>query len=212
MSHPTIRPETRYLWNNLLLMSRPVELAALLLLTTLTSSSCGDRRPVWSLSTVAVEELGLDARTAIEDGSFGDPTTGNCRAVLRLQLSTEQLSESLSPEELKATLLLATDIQLECIGGCGSTESCKTHHRVRSPDSHWATTGCVCDPELLEPCRLDLRWAVGDTSRRKIDQLVCGEPAAGNTCKILLFRDGTDLQITCESEEVPALVDSPFSR
>lgn len=181
-------------------MPQRSELVPILLLAALAFNSCGDHRPLWSLSETAVTALELAPLTTITQGRVEDFADGSCQSVVKLRVPGNSPPPTLSSDEMRSVLAQAEAIRFECIGGCGETETCKTHHIVDSADSQWATTGCVCDPQSPPSCRLTVQWAVGESSRRRIDRIACGGRADTPSCRLLFLQRGNDLQIACENQ------------
>jgi hypothetical protein len=168
----------------------------------LTCISCGQRRATWSLSEEAIDSLELATPTLIENGGFDAAPSDRCRAVLSLELPQTAFASSHSPSDIRARLTGATDVQFDCAGTCADTSVvCKLHHMVDSPDPQWAATGCVCDPQTLPPCRLIVKWGIGESSRRRIDHIGCGEETESPSCDLLFFATRQNLQIVCQASE-----------
>ena len=164
----------------------------------LALSDCADRRPTWSLSDAAADSLALEAHTHFEPDPTETPAGGECRAILSLGLPNGVPQPVGQPTIDKAQLARAKNVRFECLGGCDEAKPCKLQHTVESPDPQWATTSCVCDPSLLPPCRLTVRWTIGEETRRRIERVGCEETGGPGSCGLSLSAKGESLQITCE--------------
>jgi hypothetical protein len=173
----------------------------IVVLACLTCNCSGERRATWSLSEEAIDSLELTASTLIEDGPFDAAQGDRCRAVLSLDLPQAAFASSHSPADIRAMLTGATDVQFDCAGTCADSSACKLHHMVDSPDPQWAATGCVCDPNRPPSCRLIVNWSIGESSRRRIDYIDCGEETEGSSCSLLFFATRQSLQVVCQDSE-----------
>lgn len=165
-------------------------------------SACGEGPTVWSISEAALVEMKLGEMGAFDQAESDGTPPRSCQAAITLH-PADLASTALEPAHLESLLRGAPDLQLECLGRCDPEVACKIHHTVVSPDPEFATTGCICDPQAMPPCRLTVDWVLADTGSRRIERVSCGSSLEGRACRFLLTRSSDTLRILCSASPTP---------